>query len=81
MGEQSHDFKTLVFLQNSMELLKGECGANSEMGVTSFLDESEVIVEGVEEVTDTKEDKGQLQKLCPVFGTEHDVSCWSVFMT
>ena len=64
-----------MVLQKNTGLLTGEPGSYSETGVTSFYGGSEVIGEGVKEVTNINRDEGQEQVVHSIVKTEREVSC------
>jgi hypothetical protein len=85
--EHSHDFKSMVMLQNCMGLVKGEPGSCS---ITPSVDETEESTKA-EEAIDIKEENDGEAKTLPVMETEHTVrlfvymcvcvcSCACVFM-
>ena len=65
---------SVMVLQNSMDLLKGELGSSSKRCVTSTLDGNQVTGVEAEWVTDIKEEEDQEPMTIPEIKTEPMVS-------
>jgi len=68
---------SVVVLQNSMDLLKGELSSTSETCVTSTYDGNENGIEA-ERVSDVKKEEALEPTKIPLIKTEPKVSCMSV---
>ena len=66
---------SVVVLQNSMDLLKGEVGSYSKTCVTSTVDGNEAIGVKAERVLDITEEEDQETTTITVIKTEPNVSC------
>jgi hypothetical protein len=76
MNEDSHDFKSVVVLQNCMGLIKDEPDSGSEACVTALDDGKEEGNVKVEETLDIKDDN--LEELTsPTVEAEPEVSVWA----
>jgi hypothetical protein len=83
MNEHSRDFKSVVVLQNFMDLIKDEPDSGSEAHVTALEDgtvEGNIKVEEsdikVEETLDIKEENSE-RITCPTIQAEPEVSVWA----
>ena len=65
---------SVVFLQNSMDLLRGELGSSTETCVTSTVGSNEVTRIKIERSTDITEEEDQEPRTIPVIKTEPKVS-------
>jgi hypothetical protein len=65
---------SVVVLQNSMDLLKGEPGSSNETCVTSIAEGSEVIGLEAEMVSNMTEEEDRQPRTIPVIKTEPKVS-------
>ena len=70
MKEYSHDFKSMVILQNCLSLVKGEPGSCS---VPPPNDETVEVSTKAEEAIDIKEENNSEAVTLPVMETEHAV--------
>ena len=68
----------VVVLQNSMDLLKAECGSSTKTRATSTLDGNQVTGTEAVRVTGIKEEGNRELMTIPVIKTEPKVSCVSV---
>jgi hypothetical protein len=71
MKEHSHDLKSMVILQNSLGLVKGEPGS---CNVPPAADETVEVSTKAEEAIDIKEESNSEAITLPVMETEHAVS-------
>ena len=69
---------SVVVLQNSKDLLKGEVGSSSKTCATSTLDGNEVTSMEAERISDIKEEEVEEPARIPVIKTEPKVSAVSV---
>jgi hypothetical protein len=76
MNEHSHDFKSVVVLQNCMDLIKDERDSGSEACVTAVGDGTEGGNIKVEETLDIKEEKSEGLPSLTV-EAEPEVSVWA----
>jgi hypothetical protein len=81
MGYYSHYFKSMVVLQNCMDVLKPEHGSCSNSSLTSFHGANEITGIKVEEVTDITEEENQESVTPEVLKMEPDVSFFLVLCT
>jgi len=74
MGYYSHYFKSLVVLQNCMDLLNPDHGSCSDSSLTSSHGGNEITGIKVEEVTDVAEEENQESMTPEVLKMEPNVS-------
>ena len=74
----SNDYKSMMVLQDRVNLVKDEPGACNEACSVSSDDGNQFLFIKVENVTDIKEDDDTKPMTSPVIKTEHEVSCMSV---
>ena len=74
---------SVVILQNSMDLLRGELGSSNETCVSSILNGNEVIGIEAEMVSNMTEEKDREPRTIPVIKTEPEVGdvLWWVLWT
>ena len=73
MKDESNDFKSMVLLQNSMDLLEGEGGSSNETCVIFSADGTEEVSTKIEEAVDVKEENVREAITFPSTKTETEV--------
>ena len=73
MSELSHDFKSVMFFQNCVDLLRSDPGSCSETCQMSFDGKNQVIGIKVEEVADAEEEGDPQPITFQTIGTESEV--------
>jgi hypothetical protein len=80
MKEHSHDFQSVMMLQNCMGLIKVERDSDTEECMTSLDNGTEEGNIKIEELVDVKEENPEAIKFPPI-KTEPEVSVWGLCET